>query len=93
MNSNNDTSHEERKRISVANRCYYGIKKQLKSHLLTYRNNIKLYKTLYNKIFPGYQPCHSVKQQKNQQFKNHLCPRLQGTDVSGESVHVRYRPA
>jgi hypothetical protein len=36
--------------------------------------------TLYNKIFPGYQSCKLVKQQKNQRFKDHLCPRLQGTD-------------
>jgi hypothetical protein len=48
--------------------------------------------TLYNKIFPGYRPCQLVKWRKNQRFKDHLCPRLQGTDVSGESVRVRYRP-
>jgi hypothetical protein len=47
----------------------------------------------FNKIFPGYQPCQLVKWRKNQCFKDRLCPRLQGTDVSGESVRVRYRPA
>jgi hypothetical protein len=46
-----------------------------------------------NNIFPGYQPCQLVKRRKNQRFEDHLCPRLQGTDVSGESVHVIYRPA
>jgi hypothetical protein len=49
--------------------------------------------TLYNKIFPEYQLCQLVKWRKNQRFKDHLCPRLQGTDVSGESVRVIYRPA
>jgi hypothetical protein len=47
----------------------------------------------YNKIFLGYQPCQLVKRRENQCFKDHLCPRLQGTDVSGESVCVSYRPA
>jgi hypothetical protein len=34
-----------------------------------------------------------VKQRKSQCFEDHLCPRLQVTDVSGETVHARYRPA
>jgi hypothetical protein len=34
-----------------------------------------------------------VKRRKNQRFKDHLCPRPQGTDVYGESVRVRGRPA
>jgi hypothetical protein len=49
--------------------------------------------TLYNEKFSGYQPCQIVKWRKYQRFKDHLCPRLQGTNVSGESVCVRYRPA
>jgi hypothetical protein len=49
--------------------------------------------TLYNKIFLGYQPCQLLKWRKNQRFKDHLCPRLQGTDVSGESVGAIYKPA
>jgi hypothetical protein len=53
---------------------------------------VALTATLYNKIFLGYRPCQLVKRRKNQRFKDHLCPRLQGTDVSGESVCVRYRP-
>jgi hypothetical protein len=32
--------------------------------------------TLYNKIFPGYQPCQLAKRWKKQRFKDHLCPRL-----------------
>jgi len=44
--------------------------------------------TLHNKIFPGYQPCQLVKRRKNQRFKDHLCPRLQITDVSGDHVQV-----
>jgi hypothetical protein len=45
-----------------------------------------------NKIFLGYQPCQLVKRWKNQRFEGHLCPHLEGTDVSGESVRVIYRP-
>jgi hypothetical protein len=36
----------------------------------------------FNKIFSGYQPCQLVKRRKNQRFKDHLCPRRQGADVS-----------
>jgi hypothetical protein len=46
-----------------------------------------------SKIFPGYQPCQMVKRRINQCFKDHLCPHLQSTDVSGESVRARYRAA
>jgi hypothetical protein len=47
--------------------------------------------TLCNKKFSGYQPCQLVKRRKkNQRFEDHLCPRLQGTDVTGESVCVFY---
>jgi cytochrome c5 len=30
---------------------------------------------------------------KSQRFEDHLCPRLRVTDVSGETVHAKYRPA
>jgi hypothetical protein len=30
---------------------------------------------------------------RKQRFKDHLCPHLQGTDLSGESVRVWYKPA
>jgi hypothetical protein len=42
-----------------------------------------------NKIFSGYQPCPLVKRQKHQCFKDHLCPRVQGTDVSVVRVTLR----
>jgi hypothetical protein len=32
--------------------------------------------------FSGYQPCQMVKWRKNQRFKDHLCLRLRGTDLS-----------
>jgi hypothetical protein len=35
---------------------------------------------MYKKIFPGYQPCKMVKRRRNQRFKEHLYPYLQGTD-------------
>jgi hypothetical protein len=60
--------------------------------VLTFRSAIKFHReyrtpsTLqYIKIFPNYQPCQLVKRQKNQRVKDHPCPRLQDTDVSGES--------
>jgi hypothetical protein len=34
-----------------------------------------------------------VVRRKSQHFGHHLCPRLQVTDVSGETVCARYRPA
>jgi hypothetical protein len=42
----NDISVEINNRKISANRSYYGLKKQLKSHLLSTQTKIKLYKTL-----------------------------------------------
>jgi hypothetical protein len=45
---------------------------------------------MYNKILLGYLACKVVKRPKNQRFEGHLCPRLQGTDVSAELVRVTF---
>jgi hypothetical protein len=47
----NDLSVEINNRIS-ANRSYYGLKKQLQSHLLSTQTKIKLYKTLIRQSCP-----------------------------------------
>jgi hypothetical protein len=59
----------------------------LKSHII-----VRMF-TILNKIFPDYQPCQLVKRRKNRRFKDHLCPRLQDTDVSVELVRDRYKSA
>jgi hypothetical protein len=46
----------------------------------------------YNKNSRATSRVNCLKGEK-QRFKDHLCPRLQGIDASGESVRVRYRPA
>jgi hypothetical protein len=42
----------------------------------------QIYLTLYNKIFPGYQPRQMVKIRKHRRFKGHHCPRPQGSEVN-----------
>jgi hypothetical protein len=49
--------------------------------------------TKYNKIFSVYQPRQMVKWQKIQHFEDHLCPRPQGTEVTGVPIRVIYIPA
>ena len=44
INTDNDISLEIRRRITLANRCYFGLRKQLKSH--SWRTQICFYKSL-----------------------------------------------
>ena len=46
VNSNNDISLEIKRRITLANRCYYGLSKQLSSRALSRMTKLTLYKTL-----------------------------------------------
>ena len=46
INSTNDISVEIRRRIMLANRCFYGLKKQLSSKLLSWNTKILQYKSL-----------------------------------------------
>jgi hypothetical protein len=47
---NNDISQEVRKRILTANSCFYGLRNQLKSQILSRKNKILLYKTLIRPV-------------------------------------------
>jgi hypothetical protein len=47
---NNDNSVEIRKRIVLANKCIYGLKRQFRSQLLSIKNKVKLYKTLVRPV-------------------------------------------
>ena len=46
VNSNNNVSLEIKRRITIANRCYYGLSKQLGSRALSRSTKLTLYKTL-----------------------------------------------
>jgi sorting nexin-29 len=46
----NDVSQEVKQRIVVANKCYYGLARQLKSRFLSRHNKIKIYKTLIRPV-------------------------------------------
>ena len=46
VTNNNDVSLEIKRRITLANRCYFGLSKQLNSRALSRQTKITLYKTL-----------------------------------------------
>ena len=46
VNSNNDVSMEIKRRITIANRCYYGLSKQFRCRALSPSTKLTLYKTL-----------------------------------------------
>ena len=46
VNSKNNVSLEIKRRITLANRCYYGLSRQLSSRALSRRTKVTLYKTL-----------------------------------------------
>jgi sorting nexin-29 len=43
LDVNNDNSVEIRKRILLANKCFYGLKRQFRSPFLSIKNKVKLY--------------------------------------------------
>ena len=46
INTDNDISLEIRRRITLANRCYFGLRKQLSKRAFSWRTKICLYKSL-----------------------------------------------
>jgi len=50
INVNDDSSVEIKKRILMANKGCYGLKRQFRSQFLSIRNKIKLYKTLIRPV-------------------------------------------
>jgi hypothetical protein len=50
LDVNNDNSIEIRKRILLANKCFYGVKRQFRSQFLSIKNKVKLYKTLIRPV-------------------------------------------
>jgi len=50
INVNNDNSAESKKRILMATKGFYGLKRQFRSQFLSIKNKIKLYKTLIRPV-------------------------------------------
>jgi hypothetical protein len=50
INVNNDNSAEIKKRILRANKGFYGLRRQFRSHFLSIKNKVKLYKTLIRPV-------------------------------------------
>jgi hypothetical protein len=50
LDVNSDNSIEIRKRILLANKCFYGLKRQSRSQFLSTKNRVKLYKTLIRPV-------------------------------------------
>jgi sorting nexin-29 len=50
LDVNNDNSVEIRKRILLANKCFYGLKRQFRSQFLSIKNKVKLYMTLIRPV-------------------------------------------
>ena len=51
INTNNDVSLEAKRRVTLANRCYFGLNRQLSSRDLSRATALTLYKAL---ILPGW---------------------------------------
>jgi hypothetical protein len=50
ITSNNNMSSEIHHRLLMANRCYYGLKNQLRSHYISIKTKCKLCKTLIKPV-------------------------------------------
>ena len=50
LDVNNDNSVEIRKRLLLANKCFYGLNKQFRSQLVSIKNKVKLCKTLIRPV-------------------------------------------
>ena len=50
VNCNNDISEEIQKCILAANRCFYGLRKHLRSHLTSKNTKILMYKVLIRPV-------------------------------------------
>jgi sorting nexin-29 len=50
INANNDNSAEIKKRALLANKVFYGLRRQFRSQFLSTRNKVKLYKTLIRPV-------------------------------------------
>jgi hypothetical protein len=50
ISHDNDVSQEIKQCIVVANKCYYGLARQLKSRVLSRHNKIKIYKMLIRPV-------------------------------------------
>jgi hypothetical protein len=48
--SNKNLSSEIHHRLLMANRCYYGLKNQIRSHYISIKTKCKLYKTLIKPV-------------------------------------------
>jgi hypothetical protein len=48
----------------------------------------------YEEVLSGYQPGQMVQWWKNQHFKDHLCPRPQGTSLTmvGKNIRSKFTP-
>jgi hypothetical protein len=50
LDVNNDNSIEIRKIILLANKCFYGLKRQFRSQFLSIKSKVKLYKPLIRPV-------------------------------------------
>jgi hypothetical protein len=50
MSYDNNFDTETHNRLLLANRCYHGLKKQIKSHYISIKSKCKLYKTLIRPV-------------------------------------------
>jgi hypothetical protein len=50
VSCNNDINQETKKGILINNKCFSGLKNQLKSHVLSWKNKIISYKTLIRPV-------------------------------------------
>ncbi|KAJ4440330.1 hypothetical protein ANN_08469 [Periplaneta americana] len=93
VNSNNDISEEISRRIQSANRCYYGLQKQVKSRLLSRGTKRRLYKTLIKPVLTYASETWALSERDKFRlaaFERKILRRIFGPVRDGETWRIRY---
>lgn len=93
VNSNNDISEEISRRIQSANRCYYGLQKQIKSRLLSRGTKCRLYKTLIKPVLTYASETWPLSERDKFRlaaFERKILRRIFGPVRDGETWRIRY---
>ena len=93
MTPQNDYGREIQKRIQLANRCFYGLRKQLRSNQLTKKTKFAIYKTLIRPVLVyGSETWVTTKKEENSLmvFERKILRTICGATFENGSYRRRY---